>query len=207
MKRIVYALLATVTGLVLLFSYRTSLEAVAPVAASSTDTSGTTSGSTSSGSTGSDSNSTGSDSSSGSSDSSESSDSSGSDSSGSDSSDSSGSSDSSDSSGSAGSGSSSGSTSSSGLADGTYTGSSANTRFGPVQVQITVSGGVITDAQAVDYPTENRRDQQINQVAIPRLVSETLSAQSADIDMVSGATFTSEGYVQSLQSAIDQANS
>ena len=74
-------------------------------------------------------------------------------------------------------------------------------------MQITVSGGTITAATAVDYPTENPRDRQINQVAIPRLVSETLATQSSDIDMVSGATYTSDGYIQSLQSAIDQATS
>ena len=76
-----------------------------------------------------------------------------------------------------------------------------------MQVQITVSGGTITAADAVDYPTSNPRDRQINQIAVPRLVSETLSAQSAQIDMISGATYTSEGYRQSLQSAIDQASS
>ncbi|WP_345802362.1 FMN-binding protein [Microbacterium sp. AZCO] len=199
MKRIVYALLATLTGLVLLFSYRTSLEAVTPQAqAATTDTtsasgSGSTdSGSSSSGSTDSGSTDSGSTGSTGSTDSTDSTDSESSGSSGS--------------SGSTGS-TDSGSTSSSGLADGTYTGSSAATRFGPVQVQITVSGGAITAAQAIEYPTENRRDQEINQFAIPRLVSETLSAQSADIDMVSGATYTSQGYLQSLQSAIDQAHS
>jgi uncharacterized protein with FMN-binding domain len=81
----------------------------------------------------------------------------------------------------------------------------AQTRWGPVQVQITTAGGKITDVQVVEYPTENPRDQQINAVAVPQLVSETKDAQSADIDMVSGATVTSEGYLQSLQSALDQA--
>ena len=56
-----------------------------------------------------------------------------------------------------------------------------------------------------EYPNGNGRDQQINSYALPQLVSETLSAQSASIDMVSGATYTSQGYLQSLQSAIDQA--
>ena len=102
-------------------------------------------------------------------------------------------------------GSSGSSASSSSLADGTYTGSSVNTRFGPVQVQIVVSGGVITSADAIDYPTSNPRDRQINQTAVPILVSETLDAQSTQIDMVSGATYTSDGYIRSLQSAIDEA--
>ena len=94
----------------------------------------------------------------------------------------------------------------SGLADGTFTGSATNTRYGPVQVQITVTGGKIVDVQAVEYPTDNSRDRQINERAIPQLVSETLDAQSADNHFVSGATYTSQGYLDSLQSAIDQAN-
>ena len=94
----------------------------------------------------------------------------------------------------------------SGLIDGTFTGSATNTRYGPVQVQITVTGGKIVDVQAVEYPTDNSRDRQINERAIPQLVSETLNAQSADIHLVSGATYTSQGYRDSLQSAIDQAN-
>ncbi|MFF8188739.1 FMN-binding protein [Microbacterium sp. NPDC016588] len=95
---------------------------------------------------------------------------------------------------------------SSGLADGTYTGSAANTRFGPVQVQITVSGGVVTDVLVPVYPSENGRDQQINSRAVPILVKETLAAQSAEIDMVSGATYTSTGYRTSLQAALDEAH-
>ncbi|OLT35993.1 FMN-binding protein [Rhodococcus sp. CUA-806] len=88
----------------------------------------------------------------------------------------------------------------------TFTGTAASTRFGPVQVQITVTSGKITDATAVDYPTNNARDRQINSRAVPTLEAETIAAQSAEIHMVSGATYTSEGYVQSLQSAIDQAH-
>jgi uncharacterized protein with FMN-binding domain len=76
-----------------------------------------------------------------------------------------------------------------------------------VQVRITVSDGRITAADAVDYPMNNGRDQEINRFAIPQLQNETLQAQSAQIDMVSGATYTSEGYTTSLQSAIDQARS
>ena len=87
----------------------------------------------------------------------------------------------------------------------TVTGSSADTRWGPVQVEVTVADGTITDVTVVDYPTENGKDRQINARAIPVLVQETLDAQSADIDMVSGATVTSEGYLESLQSALDEA--
>lgn len=89
---------------------------------------------------------------------------------------------------------------------GTFTGSAADTRYGPVQVQITVAGGKITDAQAVQYPQESGRDVRINSAAVPELNQETLQAQSAQIDTVSGATYTSEGYQQSLQSAIDAAH-
>ncbi|MEZ5185187.1 MAG: FMN-binding protein [Candidatus Nanopelagicales bacterium] len=87
----------------------------------------------------------------------------------------------------------------------TVTGSSAQTQWGPVQVQITVSGSQITDVQVLEYPSDNPKDQQINNYALPILVSETLDAQSADIDMVSGATVTSVGYLQSLQAALDEA--
>jgi uncharacterized protein with FMN-binding domain len=87
----------------------------------------------------------------------------------------------------------------------TVTGDSTDTRWGPVQVQITVANGTITDVNVVDYPSGNGRDQQINSRALPILVKETLDAQSANIDMVSGATVTSEGYLGSLQSALDKA--
>jgi uncharacterized protein with FMN-binding domain len=80
------------------------------------------------------------------------------------------------------------------------------TRWGAVQVQITVADGKITAAEAVEYPQANPRDRQINAYALPVLAQEATQAQSADIDAVSGATVTSDGYVQSLQSAIDQAH-
>jgi len=87
----------------------------------------------------------------------------------------------------------------------TYTGSAAQTQFGPVQVQVTVKNGKVVSANAVDYPMNGPRDVQINSYAIPQLNSEAVSASSASIDMVSGATFTSDGYISSLQSALDQA--
>jgi uncharacterized protein with FMN-binding domain len=86
----------------------------------------------------------------------------------------------------------------------TVTGTSVDTRWGPVQVKITAVNGKITSAQAVDYPQNNSRDQEINSVAIPQLQQETINASSANIDMVSGATYTSQGYIQSLQSALDK---
>lgn len=87
----------------------------------------------------------------------------------------------------------------------TVTGDAIDTRFGPVQVRITVTNGTVTAVEAVEYPQNNPRDAQINAYAIPQLNSEALSARSAGIDMVSGATYTSEGYIGSLQSALDQA--
>jgi uncharacterized protein with FMN-binding domain len=81
----------------------------------------------------------------------------------------------------------------------------ANTQWGPVEVQITVAGGKITDVSVLQYPNGNGRDQQINAYALPVLIDETLAKQSASIDMVSGATVTSDGYTRSLQSAIDKA--
>ena len=88
---------------------------------------------------------------------------------------------------------------------GTFTGASANTVYGPVQVQITVSNGKITNATALVYPTGSFRDQQINQQAIPYLIQETLAAQSANIQGVGGASYTSQGWVGSLQSALAKA--
>jgi uncharacterized protein with FMN-binding domain len=87
----------------------------------------------------------------------------------------------------------------------TVTGAAWPTIYGPVQVKITVSGGKITAATAVEYPLNTPRDQQINAYAIPQLNAETVTAGSAHIDTVSGATYTSQGYVGSLQSALDKA--
>jgi uncharacterized protein with FMN-binding domain len=87
----------------------------------------------------------------------------------------------------------------------TYTGAVAQTRWGPVQLKITVRGGTITKVDVLQQPNGNQRDAEINDQALPILIQETLDAQSAKIDMVSGATVTSDGYLQSLQSALDQA--
>lgn len=158
MRRIVVAVMSTISGLVLLFSYHTSRnEASTAVvgpgsSGGSTSASGSSSGASSAQS----------------------------------------------------SGSSNGSANS--AASGTYTGDSVMTRWGAVQVEITVSDGKITAAEAVEYPQANARDRQINASALPVLAQEATQAQSADIDAVSGATVTSDGYIQSLQSAIDQAH-
>lgn len=87
----------------------------------------------------------------------------------------------------------------------TVTGQVAQTMWGPVEVRLTVQGGKVTDVAVPVYPSGTGRDYEINSYALPILVQETLKAQSAQIDMVSGATVTSGGYLQSLQSALDKA--
>ncbi len=158
MRKIVVALMGTVSGLIMLFSYHTSLAGSGTLAVPPSTGTGTTSSSSGSTSTG------------------------------------------------GGSTSSGGSSSSAGGSATTVTGDTAQTQWGPVQVQITVASGKITDITPVQYPNGNGRDQEINSYALPVLAQEALAAQSANIDHVSGATVTSDGYVQSLQSAIDQAN-
>jgi major membrane immunogen (membrane-anchored lipoprotein) len=167
-RKIVVALMGTVSGLIMLFSYHTSLGgggtvALAPIGTGTSTTTGS-SGATTDGSGSGSSSSTGS------------------------------------------GGSSSSGSGSSGSGAATVTGDTAQTQWGPVQVQITVSSGTITDVTAVQYPSGNGRDQEINSYALPVLAQEAVAAQSANIDHVSGATVTSDGYVQSLQSALDKAN-
>lgn len=164
MRRIAIAIASTITGLVLLFSWPTSLNRTTALAAPPGGTGGT---GTTTGTSGGHSNGNGS-------------------------------------SGSSGSSSGSGSGTSTGTT--TYTGATAQTRYGPVTVQITVTDGKVSDVQATNYPTGSRTDQVINSYAIPQLNSEALQAGSANIAMVSGATFTSYGYLQSLQDALDQAH-
>jgi len=84
------------------------------------------------------------------------------------------------------------------------TGSVASTAYGPMQAQITVTGGRITKVTVLQQTDVGSYSSQVDSVAIPQLTRETLSAQSAKIDAVSGASYTSQGYIQSLQSALDQ---
>ena len=88
----------------------------------------------------------------------------------------------------------------------TYDGDAVSTQYGNVQVQVTVKGGKITASQVLQVPWSDGRDQEINAYAVPILNRAAVSSQSSAIDMVSGATYTSDGYIQSLQSAIDQAH-
>jgi uncharacterized protein with FMN-binding domain len=88
--------------------------------------------------------------------------------------------------------------------DGTATGAVISTRFGDVQVEVTISGGAIANVTALQLPDRDRRSQSIASAAAPILRDEALTAQSANIDLLSGATYTSEAYAESLQSALDQ---
>ncbi|MEZ0088967.1 FMN-binding protein [Streptacidiphilus sp. EB129] len=85
------------------------------------------------------------------------------------------------------------------------TGGAVDTRWGPVQVKVTFNGSKITAVDVLQQPDGNDRDMEINAQAIPILTQEALAAQSATIDAVSGASYTSEGYIASLQSALDAA--
>ncbi|KLL11401.1 FMN-binding protein [Protofrankia sp. BMG5.30] len=85
------------------------------------------------------------------------------------------------------------------------TGDAVSTRYGSVQVQVVLSGKTITDVVALRLPDRERRDIEINNWAVPILRQEVLDAQSARIDTVSGASYTSYGYAQSVQSALDRA--
>lgn len=187
MRRITLWLASTISALFLLFSYHTSTNAaattsiVAPQTDAATAAGAAGTPSTTSGSSPSDSSTT-----------------SGSTTSGSTTSGSA-------TSGSATSGASAGS-SAAAITPATVDGSVISTRYGNVQVQITVADGKVTAAKVLQVPWSDRKDQQINSRAVPILNSEAVAAQSSDIDMVSGATYTSQAYAQSLQAALDAAH-
>ena len=87
----------------------------------------------------------------------------------------------------------------------TATGSAISTRYGPVQLKVTVSGGKITKVEAVQLPSSDPKSAEISSFAEPQLRQSALTKQSASVDAVSGATYTSDGYKTALQSALDQA--
>ena len=87
----------------------------------------------------------------------------------------------------------------------TFDGATASTPYGPVQVRLTVTGGVLTAAEAIQLPSGNSYDARVKAYAVPVLNQEAVAAKSASIAMVSGATFTSGAYQKSLQSALDKA--
>ena len=87
----------------------------------------------------------------------------------------------------------------------TVSGPSVDTPYGPVQVQVTVNGSKLVDIQPLQLPQSQRRDIEIDNYAVPQLMQEALQAQSAQIDTISGATYTSDGFIQSLQAALQKA--
>lgn len=90
-------------------------------------------------------------------------------------------------------------------ADGTYTGSVADANWGNVQVQVIVASGKVTDVKFLQYPNHRSRSRSINDQAMPLLIQEAIQSQNASVDVVSGATDTSEAFIQSLASALQQA--
>ncbi|MFI5265170.1 MAG: FMN-binding protein [Candidatus Levyibacteriota bacterium] len=89
--------------------------------------------------------------------------------------------------------------------DGTYTGNAADAFYGTIQVQTVISGGKITDVVFLQYPNDRSRSIAINTFAMPNLKQEAITAQSAQVDIVSGATDSSNAFIQSLSSALSQA--
>ncbi len=89
--------------------------------------------------------------------------------------------------------------------DGSYTGSATSTRWGDVQVQITVSGGKLTNINVLSSPDSEQKSIQINQQAIPTYKTEAIKAQNSNIQQISGATETYKGFTGSLQNALNQA--
>lgn len=90
--------------------------------------------------------------------------------------------------------------------DGTYTGSTADAYYGNVQVQATISGGKITNVKFLQYPDTHSTSVYINQQAMPYLQQEAIKAQNAHVNIISGATYTSQAFAQSLNSALSQAS-
>ncbi|HCJ36457.1 MAG TPA: FMN-binding protein [Ktedonobacter sp.] len=89
--------------------------------------------------------------------------------------------------------------------DGSYTGSVADAQWGYIQVKAVIQNGKITDVQFLQYPNERDRSVMINSYADPQLTSEAIQAQSANVDVVTGATDSSEAFIQSLSDALSQA--
>ncbi len=90
-------------------------------------------------------------------------------------------------------------------ADGSYTGNAANAYYGTVQIQAVIQGGKLTAVNFLSYPNDRNTSRSINAQAMPQLKSEAIQAQSANVDSVSGATDTSQAFIQSLGSALAQA--
>lgn len=95
----------------------------------------------------------------------------------------------------------------SGYKDGEYTGITADAYYGNVQVKAVIQGGRVTDVQFLDYPRDRRTSVLINSQTMPYLKTEAIRAQNAQVNIISGATLTSQAFIQSLHSALDKARS
>jgi uncharacterized protein with FMN-binding domain len=89
--------------------------------------------------------------------------------------------------------------------DGTYTGAEVDAYWGLVKIKAVIRSGKIADVTFLEYPSDRRTSQRINSVAMPYLQTEAIQVQSANVDLISGATLTSEAFAQSLQAALDSA--
>ncbi len=89
--------------------------------------------------------------------------------------------------------------------DGVYAGSEADAGWGYVNVSVTITNGEVTDVAILEYPNHRNRSQEINYYAMPELIQEAIQSQSAEVDIVSGATDTSFAFIQSLDFALQQA--
>ena len=94
-----------------------------------------------------------------------------------------------------------------GFADGTYTGPAADAYYGLIQIQASIQGGRLTALKVLKYPNDRRTSVSINRQALPMLRDEAISAQSANVDIISGATLTSRAFIQSLGGALKKAAS
>ena len=90
--------------------------------------------------------------------------------------------------------------------NGSFTGAEADAQWGYIKVKITIQNGKLTNVQFLEYPNHRDRSVEINNYAMPQLTSEAISAQSAQVDVISGATDTSEAFIQSLGDALTQAS-
>jgi uncharacterized protein with FMN-binding domain len=91
------------------------------------------------------------------------------------------------------------------LADGTYTGPTTDAYYGPMQIEVVVQNGKLVTLRALQYPSDRRTSLLINRQALPMLRDEAIAAQSADVDIITGATLTSEAFIRSLSGALAQA--
>lgn len=91
--------------------------------------------------------------------------------------------------------------------DGTYSGPVTDAYYGPMQIQVSIQGGRLTTLKVLKYPSDRRTSVRINREALPMLRDEAISAQSADVDIISGATLSSKAFIQSLRGALTKASS